>query len=251
MKRGIGLVLGGGGARGFYHIGVITALQELKVPVSEVTGCSIGAVLGAMYASDPDIDFREITKGFKFTNMLKFSKEPMHIKRIEEYLDSIIKVERFEELKIPLRVNATDMCTADEIIFDRGAIFPAILASMSLPGLFPTIHYKDTFICDGGLVDMVPISANRAGTLLISDINFSLVRKGHSPTKLDIMRSSVSVPLIKLTKLELEKTKKRYVYLHLDSNLQILDFRKAQTHHVQKLGYDAVMARKAQIKRLL
>ncbi len=178
-KTSIGLALGGGGARGFCHIPVLQTLDDLGIRPNHIAGTSMGAIIGAIYASGTrPAEIRDIINGmviqqgegikdifqkpglrkwfdlidlniFKKGGVLKGGK-------IVEFLHEIIGVDTFEELQIPLTIVATDFHTGEEVLFDSGPLMPAVRASMSLPGLFEPVHFQDRLLIDGGVVNPVP-----------------------------------------------------------------------------------------------
>lgn len=160
-KRKISLVLSGGGAKGFFHIGVIDAIRDLDIEVVEISGTSIGAIMGTIYASNPNIDFDEYVNEFNF---MKFAQLIMHIKKekaiqsLEDLLGQYIPASKFSDLKIPMSFNATNIATGEEVIFRDGDIFPAIMSSMAIPFVFPAIKVGDKYLCDGGIVNNLPLS---------------------------------------------------------------------------------------------
>ncbi len=175
----IGLALGGGGVRGFAHILVLETLDDLGIRPTIIAGTSMGAIIGALYASGMSgKEIRErISKLFilkddtwrdllaKKNDMLKlltsFSVEfPrrgfINTQGFVEYLFSEIKKRTFEELQIPLLVVATDYWTAEEIVFESGDLLTALQASMAVPGVFAPAIIAGRVLVDGGVVNLVP-----------------------------------------------------------------------------------------------
>lgn len=175
----IGLALGGGGARGFSHIPVLQTLDDLGVRPAHISGTSMGAIIGAIYASGTSprvmreiVDSMVIHKEDGFKEILQkrglrkwfdlldlnFFKKGGVIKgeKIVEFLREIIGVDSFEELQIPLSIVATDFNTGEEVVFDSGPLMPAVRASMSLPGLFEPVKHIGRILIDGGCVNPVP-----------------------------------------------------------------------------------------------
>jgi NTE family protein len=104
--------LGGGGARGFFHMGVIKALQELNIRIDEIAGTSIGAIIGVIYAANPKIDFEKMANELDFLEIFKILalvKTKDINKNIEEFFKKYVVVENFDDLKIKCRFNATDI----------------------------------------------------------------------------------------------------------------------------------------------
>ncbi|ALP52716.1 patatin [Candidatus Tenderia electrophaga] len=169
-KPRIGLALGSGSSRGWAHIGVIKALARHGIEPDVVTGCSIGALVGAAYVTDHldklerwvcSLDrldvarFFEISTSFSgFVNKDKFHKFlNQHVCRDDTQIESLDKA---------FAVVATDLASGTEVWFSRGALIEAVWASISLPGLFPAIRHKNRWLVDGGLVNPVPISTCRS-----------------------------------------------------------------------------------------
>jgi len=175
----IGLALGAGGARGLAHIVVLEAFDELGIKPDIISGASIGAIIGGIYATGVSAKemiesvndvifpknnrFWEIHKKSDLIKMFDFidpkfrsSGGILRGNKLENFIDSKLKVKTFEELKIPLRVVATDYHTKREVVFKKGELLPAIRASFSLPGLFMPVLYQDKILIDGGMVNPLP-----------------------------------------------------------------------------------------------
>ena len=247
FKKNIGLVLGGGGARGFFHMGVIKALQELGIKIDEVVGTSIGAIIGVMYAANPNTDFEKIAielDFFKLVQTMALGMNKNSTENIEKFLKKYIKVDKFEDLKIKCRFNAADVNKRKEIVFDNGDIFPGLVASISIPGIFPPLKYQDSYLVDGGIMDNIPINLIRKPKIiLISDITGPVKKMDQKSLATDIFYSSLAVMQQNLS---LEKAKqiknKKMIYLNLeDSKTFILDFRKKNYQYLIDLGYESVI----------
>jgi NTE family protein len=174
----IGIAFGAGGARGIAHILMIEALEELGVKPSIISGSSIGAVVGAFYAAGFDSkQMREILiqliypkSDSVFTFLLKsdivklFTMfDPQFIKsgfikgeKFQKFMESHLKVSKFEELKIPLKIVATDYWSKEEVVFAKGELLRPIKASYTLPGLFTPVKIKNRILIDGGAVNPLP-----------------------------------------------------------------------------------------------
>jgi len=160
----IGIALGSGGAKGFAHIPYLQALDELGVNVDCISGTSMGAFLGAFYAGGmPAKEIHELAVNFGLSDMPKVITPAMFSKfglvkgkKIEDFLTKNLPVLRFEDLKIPLKISATDYWNQKEYVFDSGDIVPAIRASISIPGVFQPYQYQGNLYIDGGMVNSVP-----------------------------------------------------------------------------------------------
>ncbi|MCD6116979.1 patatin-like phospholipase family protein [bacterium] len=162
----LGIALGSGGAKGIAHIGVLEVLEEKNIAINEISGSSIGAMIGAAYASGVtieemkeiafSIDLKKLWTFFDFTNPMTGGLIKGDV--VEEFLDTILPVKRFEELQIPFKCVATDLKTGEPVIFDTGDLVPAVRASISLPGFFKPYKYQERLLMDGGIVNPVPVS---------------------------------------------------------------------------------------------
>jgi NTE family protein len=164
-KRHIALVLGSGGARGLAHIGVIKCLEENHVPIHSIVGTSIGAFVGGLFASGMSAEAMEevVCSMDKLTMakilMPKFSASGIvDNARVKKFINSLISEKRIEKLPIEFRAISTDLITGEEVVFDKGPLADAILASIAIPGLFQPVYYQDHYLVDGGLCNPLPIS---------------------------------------------------------------------------------------------
>jgi len=164
----IGLVLGGGGARGLAHIGVLRILQEEGIPIDVITGTSVGALIGGLYAANvpiekmerlaEDIGWEEITNlSAEAIVKLLTAEKLLSTEKMEKYITLQIGNKRFDELKIPFACVATDLKTGEKIIFREGLVAPAVRASATIPGVFEPVEYRQRYLVDGGLVDNLPV----------------------------------------------------------------------------------------------
>jgi NTE family protein len=193
------LVLSGGGARGAAHVGVLKVLETLRVPVHCIAGTSMGAIVGASYASGMGTDemlaeMAQITSERLFNDKPPRADQPMRIKAddnlplatpelglndgklslptglvngvaLEGELRRLVKVRdarRFDQLPIPFRAVATSLGDGQMVVFDRGLLPTAMRASMAVPGLIAPLKVGDRLLIDGGLVRNLPIDVARA-----------------------------------------------------------------------------------------
>ena len=170
-RPSVGLALSGGGARGFAHTGVLETLEYAGFPVDYVSGTSMGAVIGSLYASGatvPEIwkfgrDAKELKiskdfKSIKLLSLLIFNRliTPTYINR---FLEGSLGSLTFENLKKPFACSAMDLRTGEKIVFTEGPLAVAVRASSDLPGIFAPVQYRHRYLVDGGVVDFVPIGA--------------------------------------------------------------------------------------------
>lgn len=166
IQKKLGLVLGGGGAKGFAHIGVLKVLINAGLPIEFICGCSMGALIGGLYASGMEIDELEsVARKFNSTReLLKLidrtpSRKGLMVgKKVRSYLSQFITQNaRLEETRIPLIVNAVDLITGDEIELNNGVLLDCMMASSAVPGFFPPVEIGPYRLIDGGLLDDVPV----------------------------------------------------------------------------------------------
>lgn len=163
----IGLVLGGGGARGLAHIGVLRALEEAGLTPVAVAGCSMGAIIGAFYAAgySPD-EMVAIIKPLKYRQFFSFGELGGIIggAGIEAFLREHLP-ERFEDLKLPLSVTAVDVQEGRLVVLRSGELITALRASSALPGILSPVKHQGRYYVDGGLLNNLPIDVIRTMTM--------------------------------------------------------------------------------------
>jgi NTE family protein len=156
----IGIALSGGGARGIAHLGVLKALDEMKVKFSCISGTSTGAIVGALYANDlaPDA-ILDIIINTRFFSSLRPAWTWTGLLNLDGLRDVILKFipsNNFESLKIPLTIAATNLRKGKAEYFTEGELIPAILASCCVPALFNPVQIQNEMYVDGGIVDNLP-----------------------------------------------------------------------------------------------
>nr|VVV03109.1 putative NTE family protein [Aliivibrio wodanis] len=195
----VGLVLAGGGAKGAAHIGVLKALEEMNIPVDYITGTSMGAYIGGLYASGLSADQIEVfidsvnwnsgfvdkverserqirdkeyedryqigtDIGFSFTELKApkgFVQGQNMAKILRTTSGNVPYLESFDNLPIPFRAVATDIEKLEPVILDKGDLSKAMMASMSVPGALPPVEYEGRLLVDGGSVNNMPVDIAR------------------------------------------------------------------------------------------
>ena len=200
-KIKIGLALGGGGARGLAHIGVLKALEEEEIPIHAIAGTSMGAIIGATYAQYPDskrltsmvhdlIDKFDLQGGWmeflsrdseknenKKENLLKeigyfVRKRFMYLvgvsrislepkDKLMDPLRVVLNDEPIEQAKIPFAAVAVDLVSGNEVAMNEGPMIDAVYASSSIEGIFPPLRLDNQLLSDGGATSLVPVEAAR------------------------------------------------------------------------------------------
>ena len=167
-ERLVGLVLGSGAAYGLSHIGVLRVLEQEKIPVDVLAGSSIGALIGALWAAGYDShEIEKITKSlnknnafFKLLGFRDFSAIHRGFfkgNQITQFLSTYLKDMTFQDLKVPMKIVATDLLTSEEVVLDSGSVLNAVRASISIPGFLRPFPYKGSYLIDGGIVDPLPV----------------------------------------------------------------------------------------------
>jgi NTE family protein len=156
----IGIALGGGFARGIAHIGVLKVLEEEGIPVRMVAGTSVGALIGAAYCSGLTIaELEEVAHRVRFTTFARWTLSRYGFAtndRMVSFLARTLKVQTFEELRIPLGVAATDFNTGEGVVFRSGSIIDAVRGSCAYPGMFLPVEIRGRWLVDGMLSNPVP-----------------------------------------------------------------------------------------------
>lgn len=200
QQRGVGLVLSGGGARGLAHVGVLKVLERERIPVAVITGTSMGAIVGGLYASGlsaeelerellaldwadvfatrvdrPHLPQRRKDEDYDFSPMVEFGARDGELRLPQGTVSSrglevllrrlllpVRERRHFDQLPTPFRAIATDMETGQAVVLQDGDLPEALRASMSVPGLFTPIERQGRVLGDGGLVNNLPVDVARS-----------------------------------------------------------------------------------------
>ena len=163
-KKDVALVLSSGGAKGLAHIGAIEELETHGYHISSIAGCSMGALIGGVYAAGKLEEFREWMKTVDKKKMLEltdFSLSLNHLvkgKKIIEAIMEFVPDVAIEDLPIPFCVVATDLKAGKEVLITKGSLFQAIRASISIPSFYEPVQRDDMILVDGGIVNPTPLN---------------------------------------------------------------------------------------------
>ncbi len=163
-RKNVALVLSSGGARGLAHIGAIEVLEEEGYHITSIAGCSMGALIGGVYAAGKLEEFREWMKGIDRKKMLEltdFSLSLNHIVKGDRIIEAIMEFVpdiAIENLPIPYCAVATDWMSGREVVFRSGSLFEAIRASISLPSFYKPVHRDGMILIDGGVINPIPLN---------------------------------------------------------------------------------------------
>ncbi|MCX5992498.1 MAG: patatin-like phospholipase family protein [Chloroflexi bacterium] len=168
VRGKIGYALGGGGARGMSHIGVIKVLEEHGLFPEVIAGTSIGALVGALYAWGlKTSEIEQWALGVDWKRMALLVDPGLsvsgliHGKRITSMLKSLLGDVTFSDLKLGFACVATDILNGQEVVLDSGPVIKAVRASISVPGILTPVKVGGRYLVDGGLVNEVPVSTCR------------------------------------------------------------------------------------------
>ena len=162
MKKRVALVLGSGGARGYAHIGVIEEIERRGYEIACIAGCSMGAVVGGVYAAGKLEDYRNWIESLDYLDVLRLVDVSFRLGAIrgEKVFGQIRKIVgeiNIEDLRIPYTAVATDLTNQQEIWFQEGCLHQAMRASAAIPSLFTPVMQGNRMLVDGGLLNPLPI----------------------------------------------------------------------------------------------
>lgn len=257
-RRTIGLALGSGSARGWAHIGIIRALEEAGIAIDCIAGTSIGALVGAVYASENIEKLEESVVALDRKRVaglvdIVFPRSGLiDGKKINNFIQSHIEERNIEELPIPFRAVSTNLANGHEYIFKDGSIIEAVRASISIPGVFRPVRRDDILLVDGGIVNPVPVNVLRdmgADFIIAVDLNHddtngnTLYVNGHHEETGLITENHEPKPIIESKFKLLEKIRRRF-----DSDdTPHHRFKKQQTEEEHLPGIFEVMAQSISI----
>lgn len=160
----IGIALGGGGAKGFAHIGILRVLEERGIVPDLVSGTSMGALIGALYCLHDGIgEVEKLALEFENADLGRYLAPKLRVSglvsegKVRDFLISVFKDRNIEDLRRPFFCTATDILNGDEVVFARGNLVDAVMSSISIPVVFPANRHQGRYLVDGGLVDLVPV----------------------------------------------------------------------------------------------
>jgi NTE family protein len=188
-RPSIGLALGGGAARGFAHIGVMRVLKDHGIEPDIIVGTSIGAVVGGCYAAQKFDEFEHWARGLSFRGMLGYLDMSLggtgliSGANLAKRLEMALGTQRIDDLPVKFAAIATEIANGHEIWLTRGRLVDALRASYALPGIFAPVRIGGRWLCDGALVNPVPVSAARSlGARLVISVNLNADLFGRGAT---------------------------------------------------------------------
>ncbi|MBQ0017018.1 MAG: patatin-like phospholipase family protein, partial [Clostridiales bacterium] len=253
LNNKIGIAFGGGGARGFAHVGAIKAFEEAGIEFDEVAGTSAGSLVGALYAYGLTSDeMIEIAKNVKQKDIKRggIFFMPSDTDGIQNIIKNSIGDVMFDELKRPFTAVAVDLITAKEVHISNGNVAKAVAGSCAVPGFFKPVEFENYRLADGGLQNTIPadVVRNNGCNIVISvDVNFARGYGTESTKLLDILAASIRIMM-----------KSNAVNGKLFSDLVIEpDLRKFKSTSMEgymdmiKIGYEETKKHIPEIKQML
>lgn len=187
--KDVTLVLSSGGPRGWAYIGAIEELERRGYNITSVAGTSIGSLIGGIYAAGKLAEVKQwlfTLDAWKVFSLMDLSISKNHLVKGDKVIGALKEIVpdiSIEDLRIPYRAVAADLYTGEEVVFDRGPLFDAIRASISIPSLFRPVKYGFRTLVDGGVVNTMPISraVRHEGDILVAfdvnDVDVDAIRK--------------------------------------------------------------------------
>ena len=164
MNKSVSLVLGSGGARGYAHIGVIDELLARGYNIRAIAGCSMGALVGGLYAAGKLGEYRNWVNDLNYLDVIRLLdlsfRTPGMISgsRVFDVISGMIGDHQIEDLPIAYTAVATDLRTRKEVWFQEGSLLRAIRASIAIPSLFTPVEHNNRLLVDGGVINPLPIA---------------------------------------------------------------------------------------------
>ena len=165
QRKRVGLALGGGGARGMAHVGVIRVLEQAGIPIDCIAGTSAGSVVGVAYAAgirdDRLMDLALHLRWHQIARLIWPREGFVSFERLESYLIDTAGDLTFDDLQIPYAAVAANLATGKQVVLTSGRVAPAVRASCTVPGIVPPIEIDGVRLVDGGIANNLPITVVR------------------------------------------------------------------------------------------
>lgn len=198
-KVKVGLALGGGGARGFAHLGVLKAFEENNISFDYVAGTSAGSLVGALHCAGLTYQqIYDIAKDLKKKDIKPgtFMFVPSKTEGLQKVIISAIGDISFQELKKPFAAVAVDLISADEIIITHGSVAKAVAGSCAVPGVFVPVEFEHMHLADGGLQNTIPADVPRlydCDYVVAVDVNSTRGEGTDSLKMIDVLPATIRI----------------------------------------------------------
>jgi len=207
----VAVVLGGGAAKGFAHVGVLKVLEANRVPVHMVVGTSVGSLVGSLYAyGHPAYDLQKIAMGLEKGELADLTVPDNGFvkgEKLEAYVNRMVRDTAMERLRTPFYAVATDIASGRETVFGKGNTGSAVRASCAIPGIFRPVRIGDRTYVDGGVVSPVAVdAARRAGANAVIAVDITGDVDGTVPEgTLDTIFQSINIMYSKIAESQLSR----------------------------------------------
>ncbi len=210
----LAFVLGSGAARGLAHIGVLKHLEEIDIKPDLVVGCSMGAMIGSLYASGmsaSEIEKMALKTDYrKLFSLIDITAKKGLIKgdKLMRYISRHLKRRKIEKFPIKFACVAADIIHGKEIVFTKGDATRAVRASISIPGIFRPVKFRKTYLVDGGITNPVPVSVAKnlgANKIIAVDVNSKMKLFKKNLGFLSTLTNAIDIMEIKLSDIKEEK----------------------------------------------
>jgi len=228
-----GLALGGGGAKGLSHIPFLAALDEMNVRPAYIAGCSIGAIVGVMYAAGLPANeiLRRIERDSFFDAAMRVFNDGLEEGLTTGLLRASLPVSRFDELQVPVFVVASDYWTREEVVIGDGDLASAMMASAALPGLLAPVVRDGRTLIDGGCVNPVPFDVLKGKVGHLAAINVAGVKdpsdRSQKPNRSNAFFVAFQIMQNSILREKLRATPVGFLAQPGLHNVRVLDFDKA------------------------
>lgn len=235
----IGLALSGGAALGAAHFGIFQALSEKNIKIDMLSGTSIGALIASFYAYgiDPEKS-QELVSHLSWKDISSFKLSRLGLlsnQKIDAFLDKHLGDVKFEDSELPFAVVATDISSGQKVVLNKGDVGRAVMASMSIPGLYEPVEIDGKLLCDGGIVENIPISPlKKMGADKIIAVNLTSYKARNKPNNiLEVILNGFQFRLITAIKLVANEAD---ILIEPDlSKFNLVD--TSQTDELKRIGY--------------
>jgi len=280
----LGLALGGGGARGLAHLGVLLALEEQRIPISVIAGTSMGAAMGAVKAVGADLGLvRSVLRLLDLNDLLQVTDStarelqklvarsmvewvrgatwrhgeacPSDLTRLNQLFRLLTAGKTFEEALVPLAVVACDIETGKRTVLREGLIHKALTASASVPGVFSPLYHGGRHLVDGGIVDKLPADvAIELGATAVLAVDTGAPADRPVESNVDAILQAQRATSARLTELQLEFSQRRINGRVLVLRPEVSWIRMFEFQHAERAieaGRQAVLDHREEIRALL
>ena len=259
-KLKVGLALGSGGLWGLAHIGVLKVLEENNISIDYIAGSSMGAIIGALYSLNPNVKELE-ERAFSLTKKDLTKLIDLNIPKVSlikgdkvrSFLKNLIGNRTFLDTKIPLAIVTTDLKTGKEVVIKEGKLINAIMASISIPGVFPPIKSQEGLLVDGGLINPTPVNvAREMGSDVVIGVDLTMKSKTElkNPNIFQILMRSYEILRTQSTKFNIDENDENLLIIKPDTT-KLRKFKFYETQKFVKEGERVARNSFPAIKKLI